>query len=276
MKVNREQYLQKKLGREREFNATRRRVTCLTCYRKEDHCLCSELKPFKPKCELSLLMHPKEGKKQKIGTGRLTHAILENSHLFIDVNMDENSGFRRLLADPNRHHVLLYPSRNPEFIDQEMIPPSWETHLLKEKKTLTFHILDATWPCAKKMMRESKLLQGLPTVSFKESYRSRFVIKHQPHEECLSTIETAYICYEGLRKMALEEPTLSAHENLQEALSALVKFQLDCENDPNLPSNRGTKPKEKKALTHSRIRPKKNRLFYWDLEKSEVGHNHNY
>ncbi len=221
-------------------------------------------------------MHPKEGKKQKIGTGRMTHAILKNSHLFIDVNMDENQAFKKLLSDPHRHHVLLYPSRNPEYIDQADIPPSWTKPLLSQKKILTFHILDATWPCAKKMMRESKLLQSLPTVSFKESYRSRFVIKHQPHEACLSTIETAFICYEGLKKMGLEKDLKNEHHNLNQALDALVQFQLDCENDPHLPSNRGSKPKTKKNLSHSRIRPKKNRLFYWDTEKSEVGHNHKY
>lgn len=223
-----------------------------------------------------LLMHPKEGKKQRIGTGRLTKAVLENSHLFIDENMDENSGLANLLSDPTRHNVLLYPSRDPEYIDAPTLPQSWERPLLEEKKILTFHILDATWPCAKKMMRLSKRLRSMPKVSFQGEYRSKFVIKHQPHEACLSTIETAYVCYEGLKKMGLEKDLSEEHSNLIEMLEALVQFQLNCENDPNIPSSRGRRPKEKKDLTHSRVREKKNRLFYWDLQKSEVGHSEKY
>jgi hypothetical protein len=76
--------------------------------------------------------------------------------------------------------------------------------------------------------------------------------------------------------MGLEKDLSEEHSNLIEMLEALVQFQLNCENDPNIPSSRGRRPKEKKDLTHSRVREKKNRLFYWDLQKSEVGHSEKY
>ncbi|MCR9205221.1 MAG: DTW domain-containing protein, partial [Halobacteriovoraceae bacterium] len=183
------------------------------------------------------------------------------------------------LEDPERYHVLLYPAENPEFIDQQNIPNSWKPPLEENNKILTLHLIDATWPMAKKMMRVSKKLQEMPKVSFQKAYQSKFIIKHQPHECCLSTIETAFYCLEGLKDMGLENHLNREHDNLYEILDTLVRFQLKCEHDPNIKSSRGRKPFEKdpkkvttsKNLEYSRIREKKNRLFYWDVDRSPVG-----
>lgn len=219
-------------------------------------------------------MHPKEAKKQRIGTGYLTKATVKNSYIFSDVNLDENSEFLAFLHDPHYQHVLLYPANNPDFIDEGRMPASWIAPLKEQKKILVLHILDATWPCAKKMMRLSNCLQNLPKVSFKNSYRSRFIIKHQPHSDCLSTIETVYHCFNGLEKMGHEEIG-GKQDNLLKALDALVSFQIKCELDPEVPSNRGKKPKTPKNYDFSRIREKKNRLFYWDTEISPTGTKNN-
>lgn len=216
-------------------------------------------------------MHPKEAKKQRIGTGYLTKACLKNAKIFSDVNLDDNTGFRNFLNDENYHHVLLYPDSQAWPIDDPQFNQIPEELQQGHSKTLVLHLLDATWPCAKKMMRLSTLLQKMPRATFKQQYRSKFVIKHQPHEACLSTIETVFYCLEGLAKQGLEPNLNNNHHNLLQALDALVSFQLKCEHDPNIPSNRGTKPKTKTLLKKSRIRPKKNRLFYWDVKRSPIG-----
>jgi DTW domain-containing protein YfiP len=215
-------------------------------------------------------MHPKEAKKQRIGTGYLTKATVKNSLIFSDVNLDDNNEFINFLDDPKYHHVLLYPAKNPDYIDGEEIPSSWKTPLKDLKKILVLHVIDATWPCAKKMMRLSRKLQSMPKVSFKNSYRSQFVIKHQPHSACLSTIETVYHCFNGLEEIG-HEFIEGNQANLIDALNALVNFQIKCEQDPDLPSTRGTKPSSTKTYEYSRIREKKNRLFYWDTEISPIG-----
>lgn len=272
-RVNREQYQKKKSEILKQNDIVQRRTWCLTCRRKEETCLCHALVPFKSDTIISLLMHPKEAKKQRLGTGYLTHAILKNSRIFSDVNLDENQEFQRFLEEPDKVHLLLYPAEDAWSIDTPFDNDFQGT----EGKTIVLHLLDATWPCAKKMMRLSSTLQRMKKVSFSKNYESRFLIKHQPHEACLSTIETVYHCLEGLKAKGLE-PTLSKkHQNLLDTLDELVAFQLKCELDPNIPSTRGHKPKggerlEKGQLKKARIRPKKNRLFYWDVERSPVGH----
>lgn len=215
-------------------------------------------------------MHPKEAKKQRIGTGYLTKACLPNARLFSDVNLDENRAFREFLEDDRFNHVLLYPDSQAWPIDG----PESAQEYGRPNKILVLHLLDATWPCAKKMMRLSKLLQQMPRATFTQNYHSRFVIKHQPHSACLSTIETVFYCLEGLKKQGREPNLKDEPQYLLQALDALVGFQLKCEHDPNIPSNRGRKPKiasDKIVLKKSRIRPKKNRLFYWDVERSPIG-----
>jgi DTW domain-containing protein YfiP len=221
-------------------------------------------------------MHPKEAKKQRIGTGYLTKACLTNARVYSDVNLDENNAFREFINDDSYNHILLYPDSQAWPIDYEedhiklKDKPSWYPRAGQEKQ-LVLHLIDATWPCAKKMMRLSKTLQTLPRATFINEYRSKFVIKHQPHAACLSTIETTYYCLEGLKAKGLEPDLKGETSFLLDALKALVDFQLKCEHDPNIPSNRGTKPRTKTLLKSSRIRPKKNRLFYWDVERSPVG-----
>ncbi len=272
--VDREQYQKNKRQQELQFENEVRRQWCMTCRRKKETCLCHRLKPFTSNTVISLLMHPKEAKKQRLGTGHLSHAILENSRLFSEVNLDQDREFQKFLRGPDFFHMLLYPAEDAWPIDSSLAPQE-KGHIptppIPRGKTLVLHVLDATWPCAKKMMRVSQCLKELPKVSFQQSYRSRFLIKHQPHEACLSTIETLYYCLEALKKYGLEPELEEKHQNLLDTLDALVKFQVKCENDPNIPSTRGRKPKSKKHLKEARIRPKKNRLFYWDIDRSPVG-----
>ncbi|MCF8059776.1 MAG: DTW domain-containing protein [Bacteriovoracaceae bacterium] len=272
--MDREQYLKQKDDQLKEFDEAKRRTSCFTCRRKIQNCLCHAVSPFDSSTIISLLMHPKEAKKQRIGTGYLTKATVKNSYIFSDVNLDENRDFLEFLHNPLYHHVLLYPANNPDYIDEGKMPESWKKPLREESKILVLHVLDATWPCAKKMMRLSICLQELPKVSFKNSYRSRFVIKHQPHSDCLSTIETVHHCFNGLEEMGHEE-IHGLQNNLLKALDALVSFQIKCELDPELPSTRGKKPKKPKNYDFSRIREKKNRLFYWDTEISPTGTKNN-
>jgi len=268
----------------KKWSEVKSRTYCYTCWRKVSLCLCEKITPFTTETKFSLLMHPMEAKRQRLGTGRLMKASIKGTSLFYDVNMDIDDNFQKSLNDPNKFNVLLYPAENPEFIDGDKIPDSWKGPLQIEKRALTLNLIDATWPMAKKMMRLSKTLQKMPKVSFCGDYQSRFTIKHQPNKKCLSTIETAFYCLEGLKKMGLEPHLHNQHQGLLKILEHLVKFQVNCEVDPTVRCSRGKKrnqhkkclQKTKDELKFSRIREKKNRLFYWDIKKSPVGNNHNY
>jgi len=57
-----------------------------------------------------------------------------------------------------------------------------------------FFLIDATWACARAMLRRSDNLRGLSRVSFDPAGISGFHIKRQPRPECLATIEAAHRC----------------------------------------------------------------------------------
>ena len=124
------------------------------------------------------------------------------------------------------------------------------------------------------MMKLSTCLHSLPKVSFQNSYKGRFLIKHQPHENALSTLETVYYCIQGLKKMGHEKIENQEEDNLFELMDKMIEFQIKCANDPSIPSTRGSK--SNRRPTQVRVRQKKHRLFYYDMEKSPIGDNHKY
>jgi DTW domain-containing protein len=243
-------YLDKKLKlqREKEKEESLHRNYCLQCLRSKNACLCSHLKPFETKFEIVILMHPKEAKKQTVGTGRYTHLSLKNSRIIVGENFDEDKEVQSLLRDETFFPFLLYPGEKALNISKDKLSP--ETY--QGKRPLIF-IIDGTWPCAKSMMRDTKSLHHIPRISFDNSIESRFVIKHQPAKYCLSTIESVYIVLSELEKQGLEV-TNGKKEGLIHMLDQIVKFQIQCAEDPNKSSYRkrtkGYKnPEERKEAT---------------------------
>jgi DTW domain-containing protein YfiP len=206
-------------------------------------------------------MHPMEAKKQRLGTGRMTLATLDNSDIIVEENPDDSQIFKNYLNDPALNCYLLYPAQDAIDLSSSQI-----TELTPVKKQNVFFILDATWPCAKKMMRLSTQLKKMNKVSFNEDYQSEFLIKHQPDHACLSTIESVYHTLNLLHDAKLEDVSLN---HFLDPFRALIAFQMKCATDPNIPSNRGRK--REKAITKQRVRPKTHRLFFWDVNKSQKG-----
>lgn len=247
-----------------------RRDTCLKCWRKRSLCFCEDIIDIPTETEFVLLMHPKEAKKQKLGTGRMTHASMPHSSILIDVNFDNNTVLQEMIADPKREVMLMYPAPDAINIDTFDTVPEQLSVLKDEGKTLTLLFLDATWPCAKKMMKLSTCLHYMPKVSFQETYKGRFLIKHQPHENCLSTLETVYYAIKGLKKMGHETALAeNQEENLFHLMDKMIEFQVKCASDPTIVSTRGKKSVSRPSEV--RVREKRHRLFYYDVEKSPVG-----
>jgi DTW domain-containing protein YfiP len=117
-----------------------------------------------------------EARKTKNGTGRLAHLALPGSELLVGVDFSGDRRVTELIQDPAFDCRLLYPG--PAGGDA---PPSSATPVL--------FVLDATWPCAKKMVRLSSNLQALPRQSIRVGRPSEFLIKHQPDPTCLATVE---------------------------------------------------------------------------------------
>ncbi|MEA3289204.1 MAG: DTW domain-containing protein, partial [Campylobacterota bacterium] len=52
---------------------------CYSCYRPKSSCMCEYTKPIATNTKFIILMHPKEFRKTKNGTGHFTHLNLSNS-----------------------------------------------------------------------------------------------------------------------------------------------------------------------------------------------------
>lgn len=171
------------------------------------------------------LMHPKEFKREKAGTGRLTHLCLPTSEIHMGTDFDQHPEVQALLRDPRLHVVLLYPGSEALNLSQGEL-----TSATLGERCLVVLLLDATWACARKMLRLSPTLQALPRIMFTPQALSRFVIKQQPQAGCLSTLEATHETLLALSRCGLDtypEPT-----QLLDLFARMQQHQIDCALDP--------------------------------------------
>jgi len=171
-------------------------------------------------------MHPKEYKKEKIGTGRMTHLQLYNSEIIVGVDFTENQRVNELLTQENTRPLLLYPGK--ESFNLSMRGLSDTTTFLGDNPII--FLLDGTWSCAKKMLRLSKNLQRLRRVSFDNTITSQFVIKQQPNSLCLSTIESVYTVLNLLIDKEIERCDT---EGFLIPFEKMIAYQIECFLNPN-------------------------------------------
>lgn len=208
------------------------RETCYRCFWPKPLCWCDTITPMATKTRFVFLMHPKEYKQEKAATGRLTHLCLSNSEIIVGIGFDEDERVRQILADPANLAVLLYPGRDalnlstPE-LAQDRIAAF--RHELTQSRLVVF-LLDATWALGRKMLKLSPTLQRLPRVMFTPSQPSRFVIKQQPAEGCLSTLEAVHELLGALEHAGLDSYPLPAQ--LLGLFERMQDYQIRCATDP--------------------------------------------
>ena len=171
------------------------------------------------------LMHPKEFKHEKAATGRLTHLCLANSEIHCGIAFDRDETVQALIADPANFPVLLYPGREAMNLSHRQLQPAQ----LGGRRLVVF-LIDATWALGRKMLRLSPTLQRLPRVMFTPSAPSRYVIKQQPHEGCLSTLEATHELLMALTAAGLDHYSLP--EQLLGLFQRMQDFQIRCAADP--------------------------------------------
>ncbi len=177
------------------------RIKCYKCMRPLSSCICKFISPIQSKTRFVILMHPKEHRKEKSGTGNMTKLQLENSEIIVGVDFTNNESVNEILANENTCSFLLYPGKD-----------NFNLSIRKSSEIISFmgdnptiFILDGTWPCARKMLKLSKNLQKLKRVSFDNKIKSKFIIKQQLDSLCLSTIESVYTVLNLLKEGGLEQ-----------------------------------------------------------------------
>lgn len=219
---------------------TLQRPTCYACHRPVTACVCAHLRPVETRTRFVILIHPKEARKIKNNTGRITHLSLPNSELIGGVDFSGNRRVNALIGDPSNACFLLYPGEESVKLDEEPLG-----HAGKNK---VIFVLDATWQCSRKMLKSSPNLQRLPTVSFRPERASDYRIKRQPAPAYLSTIESVHRVLELLELRG--EETIGG-EKLAAFLApftAMVDYQIACIDDPETKRLRYKPPAKKRGL----------------------------
>ena len=213
------------------------RSKCFKCRRPASTCICKHLSPIQTKTRFIILMHPKEYKREKIGTGLMTKLQLDNSEIIVGVDFTNNNRVNEILAQENSSSFLLYPGKDNFNLS---IRKSSEINSFMGNNPHVF-ILDGTWPCATKMFKQSKNLQKLKRVSFDISIKSKFINKQQPKALCLSTIESVYTVLNLLKEADLEQ---CETKDFLIPFEKMIAYQLDYIMNPNSKNYRSTASKE--------------------------------
>ena len=200
------------------------RELCFKCLRPVQSCYCRFVKKIDTDVKFVFLMHPKEAKRQRTGTGRLASLCLPESEIIVGIDFTKNERLNSLINDDKYFPVLMYPDENAWTASKEGFTDAVKV------KTLLVIIIDSTWFCSKKMINLSQNIKTLPRISFSKNYRSIFTFKREPHEYCISTIESVYYFIEELKEASVcsKDTDTSA---LMDVFKHMIKFQLEKENE---------------------------------------------
>lgn len=193
------------------------RQKCYKCYRPKSSCMCLHVESFDTNTQFIILMHPKEFKKTKNNTGRFTHLLLQNSKIFIGDDFTNHNEINEIIKNTNA--FILYPSKDAINLSQDS---------LHVDKNITIFLIDSTWSCSTSLLRKSKNLQVLPSISFDSTKLSEYKIKEQPKDYCLSTIESTLCVLELLNEQNIENISSENLNNFLNPFHEMVKYQIEC------------------------------------------------
>ncbi|KAJ2949546.1 hypothetical protein O0L34_g15465 [Tuta absoluta] len=190
------------------------RELCLQCKRPVVVCWCSALPQQRlvPRSNIILLQHPAEEKRCLRTAPMLQLGLAENKCLIYKGKkfpLPKHNNLEEILAHPNT--LLLYPSKAAIDIRE----------LENKDESYNLVLLDGTWPQAKAIYASCPILHRLKQVKLMTSCSSSYIIRTQPTEGCLSTLETAA---EALSQL---ENNPMYREQLVQPLHALCKYQLE-------------------------------------------------
>ncbi len=189
--------------------------------------MCEYITPIETKTRFIILMHTKEFKKTKNGTGHFTNLSLHNCEVYVGVDFSEHKTINQIIHDPENSCYVLYPHEKSINLNDKKIG-------CEKKQTVVF-LIDATWPCSKAMLTKSPNIDALQKISFTHEEVSGFTFKQQPKEYCLSTMESTLSLLRLLHSQQLEDLEAEKLDNFLLPFKKMVNYQLSCQNTTDSP-----------------------------------------
>ena len=198
------------------------RSVCYTCHRPKSSCMCEYITPLETRTRFVILMHPKEFKRTRNGTGHFTNLSLKQCEIFVGIDFTKHPKINQIIEDPSNICYVLYPHEKSIHLNEEKIG--------KERKQTVVFLIDATWPCSKAMLKASPNIDTLQKISFSHEEISGFTFKQQPKAYCLSTMESTLSLLKLLKRQQLEDLEDEKLENFLLPFKQMVNYQLSCQN----------------------------------------------
>ncbi len=201
------------------------RATCWRCLKPAAACICARVPEVANRTPVFVLQHRHE-RGHPVGTARLARLGLA------DVEVRDAAGAvpRPALA-PGA--ALLYPG--PRARDLATLD-------VRERPSQLV-VLDGTWRQARQLFRENPWLDELPHVRLAPDAPSRYRIRRQPAEHCVSTVESV------VAALRMLEPDTRGLDGLLDAFDALVDAQKAYMDDPAAtPRHQRRAPRPSRAL----------------------------
>ena len=194
------------------------RTVCYSCYRPQTSCMCAYITAIDTNTRFVILMHPKEFRKTKNGTGHFTNLSLKNCSIYVGIDFMEHDTVNKIINNPKNDCYVLYPSSSSIDLNEE--------HIGKKEKNTVIFLIDSTWPCSRAILTASPNIDALQKVSFTHTKVSHFTFKEQPKDYCLSTIESTFCLLELLNKQKVENIDNKSLKNFLIPFEQMVQYQL--------------------------------------------------
>ncbi|HKP98097.1 MAG TPA: tRNA-uridine aminocarboxypropyltransferase [Fibrobacteria bacterium] len=246
-------YLELKRKRLEEAVTYKKETTCYTCHWIRENCLCPLIEPFDTETRFVILMHCKEARKEKAGTGRICRATLRNSRIIVGIDFTRNEEVNALIRDPRNDCRVMYPGRKSLNVSTDDVSPLLESK--RSGRRLVIFLVDGTWQCAKKMMRLSLNIRALPRIGFTAAHESIFYIKEQPAAYCLSTLESIHFFLSEADRRGVESLPGRPQDNLIVVFKSMIDFMVRCALDPSRSSYRKGKSGYSARETRKKRKP---------------------
>jgi DTW domain-containing protein len=249
------------------------RPTCPLCYRPESLCLCAQIQTVDNRTEILVLQHPRE-RFHPFGSARMLITALKRGRVEV---ADGAAGKSLLHATPLPPNTgLLYPHSNAQELST-LAPAERPANLI---------LIDGTWAHAKRVYQDNPWLQQLRHFAISPVRKSRYLVRREPNDWCLSTLEAAVEALQWL------EPETAG---LKELLAVFERMNTDqvqrAANSPRTPRRKRTRSRLSRALaplvshrledlvlvhaenaeTGLRSEPSANELFYGAVARVKGG-----
>ena len=212
------------------------RPCCPRCWRPLGVCVCARISVLPTRTRILLLQHARE-RRVGIGTARMAHLALPGSVLRVGIDFSADPAVRAALAEPDTHVLFPGPAARP--IEE-----------LPRDRAINLVVLDGTWWQARKLLRLNPAVAALPRVAFRPSHPSGYLIRRQPADFCLSTIEALAEVLTAL------EPDGARFQRLLDPFAAMVERQRRFETEVGAQRHRrrSDDPRSARARLAARLR----------------------